>query len=179
MNLDVLCRQNKIWTFGNPFQSKIVANLHLESSDLQSLYMLPIWGFTDHFAYNNSYEPSQHLTVTNEGSFFAVYFLFLLVGLHNSEFLENLIKYLRVIVPDHILMWSSAQWVNTLLCVYFSVFHGNESLFARVFCFYRDWLTIQNIICAKKVIVTYIMLINTENVQRRGKKYTWFWRRFS
>ena len=26
------------------------------------------------FGKNNSYEPSQHLTVTNEGSFFAVYF---------------------------------------------------------------------------------------------------------
>ena len=35
------------------------------------LYMLPIWGFADYFANNNSYEPSQHLTVTNEGSFFA------------------------------------------------------------------------------------------------------------
>ena len=36
------------------------------------------------------YEPSQHLTVTNEGSFFCNFFIFLLV--HNSEFLENLIK---------------------------------------------------------------------------------------
>ena len=33
-------------------------------------------------------------------------FLFLLV--HNSEFLEDLI----IIVSNHILMWSSAQWVN-------------------------------------------------------------------
>ena len=30
VKLDVLGRQNKIWTFGNPFQSKKVANLHLE-----------------------------------------------------------------------------------------------------------------------------------------------------
>ena len=35
-------------------------------------------------------------------------FLFLLV--HNSEFLGNLIKS----VPDHILMWSSAQWVKSM-----------------------------------------------------------------
>ena len=39
---------------------KKVANLYLQNSDLQSLYMLPIWGFTDYFAWNNSYEPSQH-----------------------------------------------------------------------------------------------------------------------
>ena len=38
-----------------------------------------------------SYGPLQHLTVTNEGSFFwQKIFLFHLV--HNSEFLENLIK---------------------------------------------------------------------------------------
>ena len=37
------------------------------NSDLQSLYMLPIWVFADYFAQNNSYEPLQHLTVTNEG----------------------------------------------------------------------------------------------------------------
>ena len=48
--------------------------------------------------------------MTNEGSFFAVYFS-LSFGTYysNSEFLENLI---RVIVPDHILMWASAQWVK-------------------------------------------------------------------
>ena len=39
VKLDVLGRQNKIWTFGNPFQ-------------------------------NNSYEPSQHLTVTNAENFY-------------------------------------------------------------------------------------------------------------
>ena len=47
VNLDVLCRQNKIWTFGHPFQSKKL--LICTNSDLQSLYMLPIWGFTDYF----------------------------------------------------------------------------------------------------------------------------------
>ena len=36
-------------------------------------------------------------------------FLFLLV--HNSEFLETLS---RIIVSDHILIWSSAQWVKQL-----------------------------------------------------------------
>ena len=39
--------------------------------------MLPIWGFVDYFAQSNSYEPSQHLTVTNEGSFFcSIFFSF-------------------------------------------------------------------------------------------------------
>ena len=37
-------------------------------------------------------------------------FIFLLV--HNSEYLENLIK--SESVPDHILMWSGAQWVKIL-----------------------------------------------------------------
>ena len=37
-------------------------------------------------------------------------FLFLLV--HNSEFLENLIK--NIIVSECILMWSSAEWDETI-----------------------------------------------------------------
>ena len=41
VKLDGLCRQNKIWTFGNPFQSKKLPTCTL-NSDLQSLYMLPI-----------------------------------------------------------------------------------------------------------------------------------------
>ena len=65
----VLGRQNKIWTFGNPFQSKscqfapriVIFNLCIccQFEDLQiiSPKIIP-------------YEPSQHLTVTNEGSFF-------------------------------------------------------------------------------------------------------------
>ena len=71
--LDVLCTQNKIWTFGHPFQSKKLP-ICTQNSDLQYLYMSPIWGFTDYFAWNNSYEPSQHLTVTNEDSIFAEFF---------------------------------------------------------------------------------------------------------
>ena len=43
-------KQNKIWTFGNPFQSKKLPTCTY-NSDLQSVYlMLPIWGFTDYFA---------------------------------------------------------------------------------------------------------------------------------
>ena len=44
-------------------------------------------------------------------------FLFLLV--HNSEFLENVMKNYNI-VSDHILMWSSAEWVtvNTWFLVY-------------------------------------------------------------
>ena len=37
-------------------------------------------------------------------------FLFLLV--HNSEFLENPIKSYCTRIPDHMFMWSSAQWVK-------------------------------------------------------------------
>ena len=48
------------------------------------------------------YEPSQHLTVTNEGSFLV----------HNSEFLENFIKNYRYSISECILMWSSAEWVQ-------------------------------------------------------------------
>ena len=50
VKLDVLCmcRQNKIWTFGNPFRSKKLS-ICTYNSDLQSLYMLPIWGFTNFF----------------------------------------------------------------------------------------------------------------------------------
>ena len=49
VKLDVLGRQNKIWTFGNPFKSKKLPICTL-NSDLQSFYMLPIWGFADSFA---------------------------------------------------------------------------------------------------------------------------------
>ena len=49
VKLDVLGRQNKIWKFRNPFQTKKLPICTL-SSDLQSLYMLPIWGFADYFA---------------------------------------------------------------------------------------------------------------------------------
>ena len=49
VKLDVLCRQNKIWTFGNPFQSKKLP-ICTWNSYLQSLYMLPSWGFADYFA---------------------------------------------------------------------------------------------------------------------------------
>ena len=45
---NLMCRQNKIWTFGNPFQSKKLP-ICTYNSDLQSLYMLAIWGFTDYF----------------------------------------------------------------------------------------------------------------------------------
>ena len=57
--LGVLC----IWTFGPPFRCKTLP-ICTQNSDLQSLFMLSIWGFTDYFAWNNSYEPSQHLHVT-------------------------------------------------------------------------------------------------------------------
>ena len=38
VKLDVLCRQNKIWTFGHPFQSKKLP-ICTKNSDFQSLYM--------------------------------------------------------------------------------------------------------------------------------------------
>ena len=47
--LNVLCRQSKIWTFGLPFRSKKFP-ICTQNSDLQSLYMLPIWGFAYYFA---------------------------------------------------------------------------------------------------------------------------------
>ena len=49
VKLDVLCRQNKIWTYGHPFQSKMLQICN-QNSDLQSLYMLPILGFADYFS---------------------------------------------------------------------------------------------------------------------------------
>ena len=54
--------------------------------------MLPILGFADYFALNNSYEPSQNfITVTNEGSFFAENFSLSFGTVHNSEFLEYIL----------------------------------------------------------------------------------------
>ena len=73
MFCQLLCRQDKIWTFGNPFQSKklpictriVIFNLCICCQFEDSQIILPKI---------NSYEPSQHSTMTNEGSFFAVYF---------------------------------------------------------------------------------------------------------
>ena len=46
-------------------------------------------------------------------------FLFFLV--HNSDFLK---KTSRIIVPDHILMWSSAQWVKS--CFFWASIAGKK-----------------------------------------------------
>ena len=57
-----------------------------------------------------SHKSSQHLTVPNAGSFFARKFLLLLV--HNSEFLENLIK--NYCIGIYMLMHSRAEWLKVL-----------------------------------------------------------------
>ena len=48
VKLDVLCRQNKIWTFGHPFPSKKLP-ICTQNSDLKSVYILPIWGFPNYY----------------------------------------------------------------------------------------------------------------------------------
>ena len=116
---------------------------------------LPIWGFADYFAWNNSCEPSQHLTVTSEGSFFAVIFSLLV---HNSEFLENLIK--NIIVSQCILMWSRAEWVNwvTLQCINFILCVSNDSskslTMSRDVILLKPVCTQMSALCAKRAMHT-------------------------
>ena len=80
--LDVLFRQNKTWTFGHPFQSKKLP-ICTQKSDLQSFYVLPIWGFEFLWAITTfNWQMRAH--------FLQKIVLFLLV--HKPEFLENLVK---------------------------------------------------------------------------------------
>ena len=98
VKLDVLCRQNKIWTFGNPFQSKKLpictwnSDLHnlciccqFEDSQIISPKIIPMSMSHRNILTVKLWQMRAHCL-----QYILIIFLFLLE--HISEFSENLIK---------------------------------------------------------------------------------------